>query len=282
MEERRRSGSKSDGEVEAEAEAGVGTARGERRKRDSVEERRRRRRKQFKELAFDWSFTSQDFKEMDLTRVDGGLPDKAVAREDRTEEEDGGEADLLEGMPLPPEAAPSSSSSPERVPKLRLSKISGLKRCVLDSASKDGQVGADTLARLFASSEFARCAFDLMDLDGDGILDTSEVMERAGDAEGGKAGDAPFKERFAVLVESFSNGYDVLTPDIFEKIWQGKELDKFLVQAVKASNPEEVMGLYPVMEFIILFTNPRYISDILSANTNLPHGRWSLTQEGRR
>ncbi len=225
--------------------AEVGGAAGARLRVEEEKRRDRRRRKQLKEIAFDFSFTSQDFKDMDLTKVNGGVSKEA--------EED---EDVVEEMPLP-----RDSSSSLKVPKLRLAKICALKRCVLHHASQEGKkmLAPETLSRLFASPDFGRCAFDLMDLNGDGILDTGEVLARAEKED--KGDDLAFRQRFGALVESFSNGYDVLTLDTFQKIWNGKELDVFMVEAIRSSSssPEENLSLYTVMEFVILFTNTRCV-----------------------
>ena len=66
------------------------------------------------------------------------------------------------------------------VPKLKFSKVRALKLCVLGHASRSGEVSAATMTELCGDEEFCGHVFDLMDLNGDGMLETREVRKNHG------------------------------------------------------------------------------------------------------
>lgn len=135
------------------------------------------RLKEVKQLAFDVSFTSQDFKNMDLTKIDGG----------------GKKADEE-----PPPPGKDETPLIERriaVPKLRFGKIRKLKLCLTSFASREGSFSDETIRALFKSDLFADCVFDLMDINGDQLLDTNEIKLIAGlERDEGDVDDDPLMD----------------------------------------------------------------------------------------
>ncbi len=84
---------------------------------------------------------------MDLARVDGGLPGKAAARAN-----EGGDMEVEEeGMEESPPPHKSPGEDTTGVPRLRFHKVRALKKCLLDAASKEGEVGPETVGQLFAA-----------------------------------------------------------------------------------------------------------------------------------
>lgn len=189
---------------------------------------RKMSKEKMKHLAFDLSFTSQDFKNMDLTKVSG----KKSSRESEVKNVD-------------PEVP---------VPKLRFNKIRSLKLCLLSFASKEGGVSNDTIKELFTTKEFANCVFDLIDLNGDGMVDIWELKAITISESDQKM--QAFKLKLDELIEGFSNGFDIVTQEMFMKIWQGKGLDDVAIETIREVRGDKI-DFDSVMEFIILITNPK-------------------------
>ena len=188
---------------------------------------------EMKSAAFDWSFTSQDFKNMDLTKVDGGKKrkDATMIKDEKKE--------IL--------------NQPSYLPKLRLGTIRKLKK-MIESLEEDGAIRDSDLEPLLASREFSRAVFDLMDLDGDGVLDTWETLKSTTktNEEHRLTDRVVFEAQFGKLLETFSADYGVLTPDIFHHIWTGRDMEKLILLALgRQLNTKVVMG------FIVRFTSPK-------------------------
>jgi hypothetical protein len=62
-----------------------------------------------------------------------------------------------------------------------------------------------------------------------------------------------FNEKFGELLEVYSGGYDVMTKDVFNKIWSGKGLHDLLAKAVESDG----MTTKSVLKLLIEVTNPR-------------------------
>lgn len=61
--------------------------------------------------------------------------------------------------------------------------------------------------------------------------------------------------KFGQHLVAFSNGFDVISRDVFRKIWQGKDLDESLIAS------EAALTLTSLMNFVIILTNPKRIDD---------------------
>ena len=59
--------------------------------------------------------------------------------------------------------------------------------------------------------------------------------------------------RLLEFMESYSGGYDVITLDMFCKIWRGKGLLELLVDAIDSVE----LSARSTMKFLIQVTNPR-------------------------
>lgn len=191
------------------------------------------RLKEVKSLSFDLSFTSQDFKNMDLTKVDGGHEVRKRSTMKKEEKQ--------------PWIKATTKSF--RVPKLRFQKLKSLIMLV-----KDCQISASAIKDLLNNPAFAKDIFEIMDVNGDGMLDTWELMKSRPTQHEASQEELAFKSHFELLIKTFSGGYDVITQNVFDKIWSGKDLDQLLISALDGPN----LTSDSVLEFIIRFTNPRY------------------------
>ena len=121
-------------------------------------------------------------------------------------------------------------------------------------ASKEGGVSNETIKELFATKDFANCVFDLIDLNGDGMVDIWELKAITISESDHKM--QAFKLKLDELIEGFSNGFDIVTQDMFMKIWQGKGLDDVAIDTIREVRGDKI-DFDSVMEFIILITNPK-------------------------
>ena len=59
------------------------------------------------------------------------------------------------------------------------------------------------------------------------------------------------------MLEVFANGFDVVTVDIFRKVWTGKGVDEAMAAAVLEGGGGGGADINAIVEFIVRLTNPR-------------------------
>ena len=73
--------------------------------------------------------------------------------------------------------------------------------------------------------------------------------------DAGSAEDA-FRTKFGQMLDVFANGFDIVTPEVFLKVWQGKGVDEALAAAVLEGSGEGA-EINAIVNFIVKFTNPK-------------------------
>ncbi len=214
--------------MDSDKEGVADSPRGSVGRRLSVSGKRRARHK-FKELAFDWSFTSQDFRDMDMTRVDAGV--RGGAENEEADDSYGADS------PSPTEAEFSEGDPP----RLRFGIIHEVKSFVKDNAER-GRLNAESLRAVLSSPGMAGLVFELMDFDGDGEVDAASLEERM------KSGDAYKDQNTKLFLDQHGMFLDF---PAFQHLWREGNLFAAVEGALESPTVHEVM------EALISFTNER-------------------------
>ena len=207
-------------------------------------------------LMFDISFTSQDFKNMDLTKVpavrgklsknETNSDSSAVMHvEDLTTEEE-------------EEVKTGTVEDGVRVSKLKLGVISNLKQALVRFASKEGTVIKD----FFAGIDFVEGVFNLLDYGNKGCLVAKDLCARFNARSPNNAKVLIFQTRLCNALGT----RDSFRLKEFLDLWHMYDFSSSVIDlfANKNEDGEEVDGeinIKTILDFTISFTNPNAVSD---------------------
>ena len=236
----------------------------------------KRKNKKAKQLAFDLSFTSQDLKNLDMTKVSPGGTLQVQVREASVDEE----RSLFPTKKLSTQSnastvsvssTRSSNAKPQklRIPKLRFLQVKTLQKIVRDFVSQldsTDELSEKMMIEMFSKADFVNAVFDIMDLNGDGVLEAWEFMvafHQKNDENVAKA-DQELNELFKKILTSVDkvNYHQPLTSEEFLKMWSDRDVSHMLAQAVEVHTRADHThsALKTIIETVVLLTNPWWVN----------------------
>ena len=143
------------------------------------------------------------------------------------------------------------------MPKLKFSLIKDLRDLLDLYAEADSTIVKDRFHDLVCSAAFSDILFDLLDQNNDGHLDHHEITKTIEEKMGTTKDDdfTRFCAIFRDLISSYSGGYDVLTSEMFHKLWNAQSIDAVMFDAMCRKNSQAIK-VDDGMMFLIFLTNP--------------------------